>query len=247
MQYFWITVSKAFDFVSFNCLLRELFAVGVRGNLLSWFRSYLTDRWHRTVIDGQSSTWQPVLSGIPQGSILGPWLFIIYMSYFAVSCTPGVGSWPSFILIVHLSTNIARDYELSFHFYADHTQLYLTSEKSSLNDMELCKCRLEECVREIDTQMLLNKLKLNKDKAELLAISSLHRTRPPLSHIYVCDERVLASPRARNIGVLFDESLSMVPQVTAMCKSVFYRLRKIRLIRKHLTFDAAQLLVRALT
>ena len=52
MQYFWITVSKAFDFVSFNCLLRELFAVGVRGNLLSWFRSYLTDRWHRTVIDG---------------------------------------------------------------------------------------------------------------------------------------------------------------------------------------------------
>ena len=44
--------SKAFDSVSFNCLLRELFAVGVRGNLLSWFRSYLTDRWHRTVIDG---------------------------------------------------------------------------------------------------------------------------------------------------------------------------------------------------
>ena len=108
--------SKAFDSVSFNCLLRELFAVGVRGNLLSWFRSYLTDRWHRTVIDGLSSTWQPVWSGIPQGSILGPWLFIIYMSYFAVWSTPGVGSWPSFILIVHLSTNIARKHELSFHF-----------------------------------------------------------------------------------------------------------------------------------
>ena len=47
-------------------------------------------------------------------------------------------------------------------------------------------------------------------------------------------------------GVLFDESLNMVPQVTAMCKSAFYRLRKIRLIRKHLTFDAAQRLVQAL-
>ena len=77
-------------------------------------------------------------------------------------------------------------------------------------------------------------------------MSSLHRGRPPLSHIHVCDERVLASPRAGNIGVLFDESLNMVPQVTAMCKSAFYRLRKIRLIRKHLTFDAAQLLVQAL-
>ena len=87
--------------------------------------------------------------------------------------------------------------------------------------------------------MLLNKLKLNKDKTELLVTSSLHRARPPLSHIYVCDERVLASPRARNIGVLFNESLSMVPQVTAMCKSAFYHLRK------QLTF-AAQVLVQAL-
>ena len=57
---------------------------------------------------------------------------------------------------------------------------------------------------------------------------------------------MLASPRAGNIGVLFDESLSLIPQVTAMCKSAFYHLRKIRLIRKHLTCDAAQLLVQAL-
>ena len=56
---------------------------------------------------------------------------------------------------------------------------------------------------------------------------------------------MLASPRARNIRVLFDESLSMVPQVTATCKSAFYHLRKIRLIRKHLTI-AAQVLVQAL-
>ena len=56
---------------------------------------------------------------------------------------------------------------------------------------------------------------------------------------------MLASPRARNIGVLSDESLSMVPQVTAMFKSAFYHLRKIRLIRKHPTF-AAQVLVQAL-
>ena len=66
-----------------------------------------------------------------------------------------------------------------------------------------------------------------------------------MSHIHVFDERVLASPRARDVGVLFDESLSMVPQVTAMCKSAFYHLHKIRLIRKHLTF-AAQVLVQAL-
>ena len=57
---------------------------------------------------------------------------------------------------------------------------------------------------------------------------------------------VLTSPKAGNIGVIFDEHLSMVPQVTVMCKSAFYHLRKISVIRKHLSFDAAQLLVHAL-
>ena len=157
-----------------------------------------------------------------KGSVLGPLLYSLYTSPLS---------------------DIASKHKLSFHFYADDTQLYVTFETSSLNDMELSKCRLETCVREID---MLNILKLNKDETELLVISSLYRARPPLSHIHVCDERVLASPKASNIGVLFDESLSMVPQVTTICKCAFYHLRKISLIRKYLSFDAAQLLVHVL-
>ena len=94
--------------------------------------------------------------------------------------------------------------------------------------------------------MLLNRLKLSKDKTEFLAISSVYtRAPPPLSHIHVCYERALASPKASNIGVLFDESLSIDPQVTAICKSAYYHLCKISLILKYLTFDAPQLLVHA--
>ena len=94
--------------------------------------------------------------------------------------------------------------------------------------------------------MLLNKPDLKKDKTELLVISSqLHRDRPALSHIHVCNDRVLASPTGGNIGVLLNKSLSMPgsSRVTAMSTDP---LRKIRLIRKHLIFDAAQLLVQAL-
>ena len=69
---------------------------------------------------------------------------------------------------------------------------------------------LEACVQEIDTWMLLNKLKLNREKTELLLISSLHRARPPLLHLDVCDERVLTSPKAGNIGVIFDEYLTII-------------------------------------
>ena len=97
--------------------------------------------------------------------------------------------------------------------------------------MELSKCRLVACAREIYSLMLPNRLKLNKDKTELFVISSVHRARPPLIHIHVCDdERVLASPKASKIGVPFDESLSMVPQATAICKSALYHLRKISLV-----------------
>ena len=67
-----------------------------------------------------------------------------------------------------------------------------------------------------------------------------------LLHLDVCDERVLTSPKAGNIGVIFDEYLSMVPKVTAMCNSALYHLRKISVIRKYLSFDAAQILVDAL-
>ena len=66
--------------VSFNCLLKELFDVGIRGKLLSWFRSYLTCRHHRTVIGGCESSLLPISSGVPQGSNLGPLLLIIYMN-----------------------------------------------------------------------------------------------------------------------------------------------------------------------
>ena len=93
--------------------------------------------------------------------------------------------------------------------------------------------------------MLLNKPDLKKDKTVLLVISSqLHRDRPALSHIHVCDDRLLASPTGGKVEVL-NKSLSMPgsSRVTAMSTDP---LRKNRLIRKHLIFDAAQLLVQAL-
>ena len=64
--------SKAFDSVSCNCLLRELYGVGIRGNLLSWFRSYRTDRLHMTVIDGCVSSLLPISSVCLRGPSWDP-------------------------------------------------------------------------------------------------------------------------------------------------------------------------------
>ena len=72
-----LDLSKAFDSLPHGLVLQALERVGVTGNLLVWFRGYLTDRKQRVVLEGESSPLVDVLSGVPQGSILGPLLFIL--------------------------------------------------------------------------------------------------------------------------------------------------------------------------
>ena len=75
-----IDFSKAFDLVCHNILLTKFYKYGVHGDLLNWCRDYLTERQQRVVVKGEASDWLTVTSGVPQGSLLGPLFFIVYIN-----------------------------------------------------------------------------------------------------------------------------------------------------------------------
>ena len=106
--------------------------------------------------------------------------------------------------------------------------------------------KIGKCLSDINKWMSINRLKLNKDKTELLYLFSKYNPQLSLPPLRFGTDIIKPSPHARNIGAIFDTTMSMLPHVNNVCKSAFYHLRNISCLRKNLSTQTTEILIHAI-
>ncbi|KAG5274109.1 hypothetical protein AALO_G00159280 [Alosa alosa] len=217
-----LDLSAAFDTISHSILLSRLSElIGLTDTALSWFQSYLSNCKQYITLQGSYSTTATVNHGVPQGSVLGPLLFTIYLLPL---------------------DQIIRNHGLSFHCYADDTQLYVSTKPSS----QLPPIQLNNCLHDIKTWMTNNLLKLNTKKTELMVVAPAPLLRKVGDLTLVIDGCPTSpSPKVRNLGVIMDSTLSFSFHIQSITKTAFFHLRNISRLRPSLTDSVTETLIHA--
>ena len=177
---------KAFDTVDHRILLRKLYAYGIRGNILKWFESYLTDRSQYVAYCGVESKVLPIICGVPQGSILGPLLFIIYMDDI---CN-----------VSHLGTIL----------YADDTSV-VANDKNLDKLLQI----LNDELHKLSIWLKANKLSLNINKTYYILFHRARIKLPDVYlNIYMNNCTLTGTECYKYLSVILDSKMSWVQHIT---------------------------------
>jgi hypothetical protein len=205
--------SKAFDRVHHDLLLVKMKQLGFSQSALAWFDSYLTNRLQRVCIDRNSfSAWSSISTGVPQGSVLGPLLYLLYVNDISSIFKNG-----------------------KVRLYADDLQYYITFKIGYQNEAVL---KAEEDTNRLVMYAGNHNLHLNINKTQPLILGSrkylniIDNEQLPKINI----EGVIVPYRetVTNLGVVFDQTLTWGPHVDHVCKKVFSIIAQLRRNAYHL-------------
>jgi Reverse transcriptase (RNA-dependent DNA polymerase) len=216
--------SKAFDTVHHGLLLDNFKSLGFPEPVINWFASYLADRQQQTVSGDFASDWINVLNGVPQGSVLGPLLFCLYVRKLP---------------LIFKSCKV--------QCFADDTQIY---KSYSVNDVVNSVNAINTDLESLAVFCEDNNLILNPGKSYHLIIGSPSNLNK-LSKMSVPDVSIRGTviPRcttAKNLGLVFDECFSWEPHVNTIIRSCFAILKPLFRNRKFLSQNVRLILIQSL-
>ena len=212
-----IDLSKAFDTLSHDILLRKLYKYGIRGTTLNWFESYLSNRSMRVKIQNnigemEYSTYYPLTYGTPQGSCLGPLLFLIFINDLHYSVTYGTS------LLFADDTTI-------LHSHKNLRYLKWTVETDLSNLMDWFKA---------------NKLTLNLDKTVCILFNS--KAKAIKLNLNIGDYILQTSETVKFLGVWIDEKLAWTKHISLIMMKLKQNMHLLRLSNKFLSKDTKKLI-----
>ena len=216
-----LDLSAAFDTVDHDTLLRRLsVSYGLDGGVHRWFRSYLSGRTQFIRSGLSRSALAAVLFGVPQGSVLGPILFILYTADLL---------------------RLIESHGLHPHLYADDTQISGSCRPDSTAQLQ---ARVSACVRDVAAWMRSNRLQLNAAKTEALWCASARRQHQiPVTPLTVSLDTVMPVRSVRDLGIYLDSDLSMRTHVLRTAAGCFAILRQLYSIRRCVSKRVLQSLV----
>ena len=191
-------MSKAFDTISHDILIHKLEHYGIRGTCKDWFASYLTNRFQYTEIHGQKSTYLNINTGVPQGSILGPILFLIYVN------------------------DINNCSNLNILCFADDTTAY----KSGPNIEDLIS-NVNIQLELLYTWLCCNKLSLNINKTSYTIFRPQSNAHNHLNNSLLINHEAIKSSEestkagtAKLLGIYIDKHLTWSQHIDQLCTSI---------------------------